>query len=100
MAQLTLRVPDEMVARFKAAAGAMHRSVNSWANSVLAAAVDPDLAGEEMAVTRARLARAGLLEPRMEAASRERPSAADVTRARSAAGRGRALAELVSEGRR
>jgi len=98
MAQLTLRVDDELVHQLKAAAADQGRSLNSWAASVLSAAVDPDLAGEEADILRERLARAGLLMA-SEPSRRARPPRAEVARARAAGGRGRPLAELVAEER-
>ena len=99
MRQVTLRLPDELADRLKEAARAQERSVNGYATAVLAAAVDPELAGDEATRVRERLARAGLLAP-TAATARRRPSKAAVARARKRAGEGRALAELVSEGRR
>lgn len=98
MRQLTLRVPETLVARLKDAAQAQQRSVNSYATAVLSAAVDPELAGDEAERVRERLARAGLLaEP---GSGRSRPGERAVARARKRAGKGRALEELVAEGRR
>lgn len=99
MAQLTLRVPDELVAQLKAAAAARSQSVNSLATAVLGAAVDPDLAGDEYERLRERLAQAGLLFHAEAAKGRDRPSRAALRSARAAAGRGRPLADLVDEGR-
>jgi predicted transcriptional regulator len=99
MRQVTLRLPDELADRLKEAAHAQERSVNGYAAAVLAAAVDPELAGDEATRVRERLARAGLLAP-TSARARRRPSKAAVARARKRAGKGRALSELVSEGRR
>jgi plasmid stability protein len=98
MAQLTLRVADELVHQLKSVAASQGRSVNSWVSAVLAAAVDPELAGEEAQVVRERLARAGLLIV-PTATRRQRPSRAATARARAAAGGGRSLAELVAEDR-
>jgi hypothetical protein len=98
MTQVTLRLPDALVGRLKQAAGHRGQSLNSWATLVLTAAVDPDLAGDPAARLRERLARAGLLAP-LEPGARTRPDAARVARARAAAGKGRALSDLVSEGR-
>ena len=72
--------------------------MNGYATAVLAAAVDPELAGDEATRVRERLARAGLLAAPSPAA--RKPSEAAVARARQRAGKGRALSELVSEGRR
>jgi plasmid stability protein len=99
MRQLTLRVPEELADRLKEAAAQHERSVNAYATAVLAAAVDPELAGDEVERVRERLARAGLLA-NAGAGSRERPARAAVARARKRAATGRALADIVAEGRR
>lgn len=100
MRQITLRVSEQLATRLKSAANAHGRSVNSYASAVLAAAVDPELAGDEATRVRERLARAGLLAE-TEAQGRPRPGKAAVAQARRRAGSGAAtLGELVSEGRR
>jgi hypothetical protein len=98
MHQLTLRVPEKLAERLKSAAGDREESVNGFAVKVLSAAVDPDLAGDEITGLRERLARAGLLltPKRLQA---KLPSARELSRARAAAGRGRQLSDLVTEGR-
>jgi plasmid stability protein len=98
MAQLTLRIPDQLLAPLRSAASTSGKSVNAWATAVLSAAVDPDLAGDEAEALRARLRRAGLLVPNGGRTAR-RPPADQAARARVAAGRGRSLVELVDEGR-
>ena len=98
MSQLTLRLPDGLVRDVKAAAAASGQSVNGWIHSVLDAAVNPDLATDEAERLRERLRRAGvLLEPKKRDV--RRPGAAELARARRAAGRGKPLSEYVSEGR-
>ena len=99
MAQLTLRVDDELARRLKDVAAERHQSVNAYAGAVLAAVVDPSLAGDDVERLRERLARAGLLVPASDR-ERRRPSEAVLGRARSAAGRGEQLSDLVAEGRR
>ncbi len=100
MRQITLRVSEQLAARLKNAANANGRSVNSYASAVLAAAVDPELAGDEATRVRERLAQAGLLAD-TETQGRPRPSKAAVARARRRAGGGATtLGKLVSEGRR
>jgi len=99
MHQLTLRIPDRLAARLKQAALEQQRSVNSYANAVLEAAVDPELAGDEATRIRERLARAGLLASAPRPA-RARPDDKALRSARRRAGKGRALSELVSEDRR
>jgi hypothetical protein len=100
MAQLTLRIPEGLARRLKQAAKARGSSVNRYAGEVLAAAVDPDLAGDEAARLRERLAQAGLLASMPpENRPARRPDPAAVATARAAAGQGRPLAELVAEDR-
>ncbi len=98
MAQLTIRLDDELARDVKNVAEASGKSANAWVVSVLHAAVDPDLADSETERMRARLARAGLLVvPTGKAPPRPDPEL--VRRAREAAGRGTPLSELVSRGR-
>jgi uncharacterized protein (DUF1778 family) len=99
MSQLTLRVPQDLAERLKAAAGERGLSLNRFAMDVLSAAVDPRFAGDEAAVLRERLARAGLLAE-VAAPPRKRPPRAAVKRARAAAGKGRPVSRIVGEGRR
>ena len=99
MRQVTLRIEDELAGRLKAVAAEMGRSVNSYATAVLRAALDPDLSTDEAERLRERLAQAGLLAPSLAGRRGRRPDAAAVKRARRRAGRGRALSDLVSEGR-
>jgi hypothetical protein len=99
MRQLTLRVPEELADRLKGAAHDREESVNGYAVKVLSAAVDPDLAEDEIGGLKERLARAGLLLTPEHVATR-RPSTRALNRARASAGRGRQLSELVAEDRR
>lgn len=97
--QMTIRAPDDLVARVKERAAELGRSMNDYVVSVLAAATDPDLSGDEIERVRERLARAGLLRARPGG-----PAAGGIPEeafadARRAAGRGRALAEYVTDGR-
>lgn len=97
MAQLTLRIDDALAERLKQVAAEQDRSLNAFASGVLAAAVDPDLAGSEIERIRERLARAGLLADAGPPAVR--PPEAAVTAARRRAGQGPPLSDLVREGR-
>ena len=99
MAQLTIRLADELASELKTHAAGTGRSLNSWVVAVLRAAVDPELADSESERLRARLERAGLLAP-SSPSRRTAPDAARVRRARDAAGRGTPLSELVVENRR
>jgi predicted transcriptional regulator len=97
---MTLRLSEELAARLKQAARAHGSSLNRYACAVLAAAVDPELAGDEATRVRERLDRAGLLAARPATKRRaRRPDRAAVAQARAAAGRGRPLADLVGEDR-
>jgi len=99
MRQLTLRVPDELAEKLKLAASQHEGSVNGYAVKVLSAAVDPDLAGDEITGLKERLAQAGLLLT-PERITTKPPSTQALSRARAAAGRGRSLSDFVTEGRR
>src|SRR5690348_5839522 len=97
MGQMTWRADDELLDRVRRAARDQGRSMNDYVSTVLDVATDPDLAGNDAAVLRERLARAGIL-----AASdrrRRRPAPQQVARARASAGRGTPLARLVEESR-
>lgn len=98
MAQITVRLNEELAQQVKTHAAAAGRSVNNWVVALLNAAVDPDLEDDELARTRARLARAGLLHV-PKARPVEAPSAKLLARARKAAGAGKPLSEYVSEDR-
>lgn len=98
MTQFSVRLPDELAEQVRQHAARAGASVNAWITLVLTAAVDPDLAGSEAERTRERLARAGLLSPPSRRATR--PDERRVSAARAAAGRGRPLAEIVSDERR
>jgi hypothetical protein len=97
MAQVTWRAPDELIERVKRAAADRGRSLNDYVSSVLDAATDPALAGDEAAVMRERLQRAGLLAP--SSGPRPRPPDREVAKARARAGRGTPLSEIVSRDR-
>ena len=98
MAQLTIRVPDELVARVRSAASRNATSLNAYVAWVLDAATDPELADNEAARLRERLRRAGVL---VEALPGDHvpPPADRVAAARAAAGRGTPLSDLVAQGR-
>jgi hypothetical protein len=97
MRQLTLRVDSDLSDALKRAAAARSQSVNSFATTVLNAAVDPTFAADEVGELRERLDRAGLLaHPHSDD---RRPSDRALARARKHAGTGRSLASFVAEGR-
>lgn len=99
MVQVTLRVPKALQERLRIRAREQGISVNEWANKVLEAATNPDLATSEAARVRERLAAAGLLEKRPPS-SRSRPPRDEVAAAMRAAGTGTPLSDLVSAGRK
>jgi hypothetical protein len=97
MTQVSWRAQEELVERCRAEARQRGRSLNEFMTSVLDAATNPDLAGSEAERVRGRLAAAGLL---VQAPSRpDRPDPAKVAAARSRAGQGAALSDVVSAGR-
>jgi hypothetical protein len=93
MAQVTWRVPDELAERVREAARTLGLSVNEYLTRLARAAVDPELAGDGVARTRERLARAGLLVA--PGPPRRRPVADAVAAARAEAGGGTPLSDLV-----
>jgi predicted transcriptional regulator len=95
MKQLTLRVSEELVGRLKDVAAERHESVNSYAEAVLNAAVDPELAGDEVERLRERLARAGVLMTSTRPV--RRPSDRALAKARRAAGKGKPLSDYLIE---
>lgn len=95
---LTLRVPSDLADRLRGEASARGRSLNAFATDVLTAAVDPEHAGSEIERVRERLARAGMLAT-TGVSTKRRPDRSRVARARAAAGRGRPLADFVSDDR-
>lgn len=98
MAQMTLRISDELQHRVRSSAERAGQSMNEYVAQVLDAATNPDLAGSDAERTRERLARAGLLADVGRPLER-RPDPEEVARARERAGRGTKLSDLVTEGR-
>ncbi len=98
MKQLSLRVDEELAIALRDRAAARGESINSYATAVLGAALDPDLASDEVQRLRERLARAGLLDA--GAPRRLRPDPEKVASAARRAGTGTALSDVVRKGRR
>lgn len=97
--QVTLRLDDELAGQLKRAAAARGQSVNAFAGAVLGAAVDPDLAGDEIDRLRERLDQAGLLAVYADRTSYEPPSEQALAAARRQAGMGRPLSDILLEDR-
>jgi plasmid stability protein len=98
MQQVTLRMDERLANFLKQAAAARSESVNSYARTVLSAAVDPEYAGDEAEQLRERLARAGLLATPKRGTS-PRPDPAAVAAAGKRAARGRTLSSIIVEDR-
>jgi hypothetical protein len=98
MKQVTLRIDDRLANFLKQAAAAQNESVNAYAQTVLAAAVDPEFAGDEAAQLRERLRRAGLLATPTPV-SYPAPDPAAVARAAKHAARGRTISSIIIEDR-
>lgn len=99
MAQLTVRIDDQLAQQIKIHAGAVGRSVNRWVVAVLSAAINPDFSDSESERTRARLARAGLLHQPVNTAVIAPPNQAELKRIRKKAGSGTPLSKLTSKDR-
>lgn len=99
MRQLTLRIPDDLADGLRSLAARDGRSVNALATAVLSALVDPELEGDEASRLRARLDQAGLLARQEPSSGVVRPSRRRVADAGRRAATGKALSELVREGR-
>lgn len=95
MAQLTVRLDDDLADHVRINAESLGRSVNSWVVAVLRTAVDPEFADSDVERTRGRLARAGLLTVPRRRAHRPPLDPDALEAAREAAGRGTPLSEIV-----
>lgn len=100
MQQFSVRLRDRHGDAVRRLAAARGRSINQTFEDLVAAATDPALAGDELLALRERMNRAGLSLDLDQLPDTPAPSAAELRRARAAAGRGTPLSELVSEGRR
>ena len=96
MAQLTLRLDDDLARHLKAKAAEEGRSVNALAVSALRDLVDPDLAGDERARLRERLKRAGILAEPGPRLNRPPQDPELLAPARAAAGKGTLVSDIVS----
>jgi HicB family len=100
-ATLTIRVDDELAELARDRAREQGISMNQYATNLLRAALDPMTSGDLVESLRERLRRAGLDVPRptVPSGSTRRPAADVVADAMRTAGRGRALSDIVSDGR-
>ncbi len=98
MAQLTLRVDDDLANDLRNLAARRGESVNAMATNILRVYTDPQAAGDDMEEIRERLARAGLLaEPALDAVPRPDPEAVEA--AGREAAKGKMLSDIVLEDR-
>lgn len=98
MAQLTLRVDDDLADDLRDMAARRGESVNALATNVLRAFTDPQAAGSDMEKIRERLARAGLLaEPALKSVGRLDPEA--VAEAGRRAAEGKLVSDILLEDR-
>ncbi|HNA44355.1 MAG TPA: hypothetical protein PLO12_07040 [Solirubrobacterales bacterium] len=100
MAQISLRISDELAEDIKADAKARKLSVNGYITHILRSASDPEFGGSEGERVRERLRRAGLLEEWLDEPEVERPDPKEIARIRAKAGKGTSLSDLVIEERR
>lgn len=100
-ATLTIRVDEELAGLARDRAQEQGVSLNQYATNLLRAALDPASNGDLVESLRERLRRAGLDVPRPTKPSGTvaRPAAEVVAAAMTAAGNGRALSDIVSDGR-
>ena len=98
MGQMNVRASDALLDELRRQARDAGMSLNGWVVRVLEAAVDPNLAGNDVERVRERLARAGILAD-LPAPPGPPPDPAEVRAAWERAGRGTPFSQLVSEGR-
>lgn len=98
MAQLTLRVDDDLADDLRAFADREGKSVNAVAATALRALVDPDAADTDTDRYRERLRRMGLLtEPALKAGPR--PDPVELADASRQAAKGKMLSDIILEDR-
>lgn len=98
VAQLTLRVEDDLADGLRAFAEREGKSVNAVASNALRALIDPDAAGSETDRYRERLRRMGLLaEPALKAGPRPDPH--ELAEAARQAAKGKMLSDIILEDR-
>lgn len=100
MAQISLRISDQLAEDLKADARRQKLSVNGYITHILNSVSDPEYGGTEAERVRERLRRAGLLAERSDDSENERPSRQEFEQARAKAGEGKPLSDYVIDGRR
>lgn len=100
-ATLTIRVDDQLADLARNRALEHGVSLNQYTTNLLRAALDPASSGDLVESLRERLRRSGLDVPRPAKSSSvtQRPAADVAAAAMEAAGKGRALSDIVSDGR-
>jgi hypothetical protein len=97
-AQITVRADPALIERVRQAAGRADRSMNEYVVAILDAATNPDVVADDAERVRERLRHAGLLsEPTPRQVRRPDPAA--TARARTRAGRGTPLSDIVTASR-
>jgi len=99
MQQFSVRLSDEHGEAVRRLAAQRGRSINQTFEDLVVAATDPATAGDERAVVRERLARAGLLFDESQLSPVEPPTEEELAAARAELGRGTPLSQIISEQR-
>jgi hypothetical protein len=99
MAQISLRISDELAEDIKSDARRRKLSVNGYITYILRSASDPEFGGSEAERVRERLRRAGLLEEWDGEPEIEPPTQEEFEQARAAASKGKSLTDLLLEER-
>lgn len=99
MAQISLRISDDLARDVKADARRQKLSVNGYITFILKSASNPDFGGSEAERVRDRLRRAGLLEEWIGEPEVQPPTTEEFETARAKASKGKSLTDLVLEER-
>ena len=99
MAQLTIRLDEELAEDCKRVAAQEGQSLNGWVVKVLRMSTDPDHEPTGIERTRERFRRAGILAEPGPRSSRPRPPEDVLARARVAGGKGTPSEVLIRQDR-